>query len=282
MIPGVWTLWAIRWLGIASSGPHRRPGFNVIDDCSREALAIEVDTSLSSKRITKVLDQIGLSRGFPKAIRSDNGPEFTSKDFAIWCVDKNIEIRFIQPGKPTQNGFIEIFNRLYREAVLDAYLFFALDQIRQLTTEWIDEYNNRRPHEGLSNMTPFEWKDLLLKKKNQQEITVWKMGYLQYSQVILFKYKRNYNLNIKEMNKFINNFRYFLIVLLSRRVSLFWWSHSGYRLDKIDNFGDMMSPYIVRKLTGKYPILFIPSSRFGRFLKHYFSIGSIRAPLKTQ
>lgn len=118
------------------------------------------------------MDQIGLSRGFPKAIRSDNGPEFTSKEFAIWCVDKNIEIRFIQPGKPTQNGFIERFNRLYREAVLDAYLFFDLDQIRQLTTEWIEEYNQRRPHEALENMTPVEWKDWLVKKEKLQPRTV--------------------------------------------------------------------------------------------------------------
>ena len=164
--------WSVDFMSDSMIGNRKFRTFNVIDDCSREALAIEVDTSLSSKRITRVLDQIGLSRGFPKAIRSDNGPEFTSKEFAIWCVDKNIEIRFIQPGKPTQNGFIERFNRLYREAVLDAYLFFDLDQIRQLTTEWIEEYNQRRPHEALENMTPVEWKDWLVKKEKLQPRTV--------------------------------------------------------------------------------------------------------------
>jgi putative transposase len=132
--------------------------FNVIDDYSREALAIDVDTSLSSKRIIRTLNRLGESRGFPKAIRSDNGPEFTSKDFAIWCEEKRIETRYIQPGKPTQNGYVERFNRLYHEAVLDAYLFFDLDQVRQLTAEWLEEYNERRPHEGLGNNTPSEWR----------------------------------------------------------------------------------------------------------------------------
>lgn len=164
--------WSVDFMSDSMIGNRKFRTFNVIDDCSREALGIEIDTSLSSKRITRVLERIGLSKGFPKVIRSDNGPEFTSKDFAIWCAARNIETRFIQPGKPTQNGFIERFNRLYREAVLDAYLFFDLDQVRQLTAEWIEEYNQRRPHEGLGNMTPFEWKELLLKKEIQQQMAV--------------------------------------------------------------------------------------------------------------
>ena len=94
--------------------------FNVIDDCSREVLAIEIDTSLSAKRVIRTLDRIIHERGKPRMIRTDNGPEFTSKDLELWSKDKGIEITFIQPGKPMQNGYIERFNRLYREAVLDA------------------------------------------------------------------------------------------------------------------------------------------------------------------
>ena len=109
--------------------------FNVIDDGTREALAIDVDTSLSSKRIIRTLEKVIEQRGTPDSIRSDNGPEFTSKDFQLWCESKKIANQFIQPGKPMQNGYIERFNRLYREAVLDAYLFFDLDQVRQLTEE---------------------------------------------------------------------------------------------------------------------------------------------------
>lgn len=137
--------------------------FNVMDDCSREVLAIEVDTSLSSKRIIRTLERVMEYRGKPVKIRTDNGPEFTSKDFELWCRDQQIDIQFIQPGKPMQNGYIERFNRLYREAVLDAYLFFELDQVRQLTNEWIEEYNFRRPHEALNNLTPNEWKNKLAK-----------------------------------------------------------------------------------------------------------------------
>ena len=165
-------IWSVDFMSDSLIGSRKFRTFNVIDDCSREALIIDIDTSLSAKRVIRTLNRIGESRGFPKAIRSDNGPEFTSKDFAIWCEEKGIETRFIQPGKPTQNGYIERFNRLYREAVLDAYLFFDLDQVRQLTAEWIEEYNQRRPHEGLGNMTPVEWKESLVKKKIQQQLTV--------------------------------------------------------------------------------------------------------------
>ena len=89
-----------------------------------------------------VLEQVIAERGEkPEQIRVDNGPEFTSKVFINWCNKNEISIKYIQPGKPMQNGYIERFNRLYREAVLDAYLFFDLYQVKQLTAEWIEEYN---------------------------------------------------------------------------------------------------------------------------------------------
>jgi putative transposase len=124
----------------------------------REVLAIEIDTYLSSKRIIRILERVILERDKPSIIRTDNGPEFTSKELELWAEDNGIQIQFIQPGRPMQNGYIERSNRIYRESILDAYLFFELDQVRQLTEEWMDEYNNRRPHEYLNNMTPNEWK----------------------------------------------------------------------------------------------------------------------------
>ena len=138
---------------------------NVMDDCSREALAIEVDTSLSARRVIRTLDRIIEQRGKPIAIRTDNGPEFTSKELELWAFSKGITIQYIQPGKPMQNGYIERFNRLYCEAVLDAYLFFDLFQVKQLTQEWIEEYNERRPHEALNNLTPEEWHKNTLKNE---------------------------------------------------------------------------------------------------------------------
>lgn len=146
--------------------------FNVMDDYSREALAIEVDTSLSSKRIIRTLNQAIDMHGKPVAVRVDNGPEFTSNEFELWAKEKGITIHYIQPGKPMQNGYIERFNRLYREAVLDAYLFYDLYQVRLLTQEWMEEYNQRRPHEALNNLTPVEWKNKVFNNENPLITTV--------------------------------------------------------------------------------------------------------------
>lgn len=155
--------WSMDFMSDSMVGGRRFRTFNLIDDCTREVLAIEIDTSLSSKRIIRTLERVILDRGKPNIIRTDNGPEFTSKDLELWAKDNEIQIQFIQPGRPMQNGYIERFNRIYRESILDAYLFFELEQVRILTDEWIDEYNNRRPHESLGNLTPNEWKMKQLK-----------------------------------------------------------------------------------------------------------------------
>ena len=154
--------WSMDFMSDSVVSGRRFRTFNVMDDCSREALAIEIDTSLSAKRVIRTLERIIEDRGKPAILRSDNGPEFTSKDLEIWCKDNEITLQFIQPGKPMQNGFIERFNRLYREAVLDAYLFFELNEVRKLTQEWMEEYNYNRPHESLGNLTPIEWKEKVL------------------------------------------------------------------------------------------------------------------------
>lgn len=135
---------------------------NVIDDCSREALAIEIDTSLPAPRLIRVLDRIIEERGKPDQIRVDNGPEFTCSLFATWCRDKDISLLYIQPGRPMQNGFIERFNGTYRREILDVYVFFELYEVRKLTEEWIVLYNHHRPHEALGNKTPFEWREMTL------------------------------------------------------------------------------------------------------------------------
>lgn len=155
-------VWSMDFMSDSMVGGRKFRTLNIMDDCSREALAIEVDTSLSSRRVIRVLERIIEERGKPACIRTDNGPEFTSKDMELWAKEKTITMQYIQPGRPMQNGYIERFNRLYREAVLDAYLFFDLYQIKQLTEEWMIEYNEKRPHEALNNLTPDEWKNHLL------------------------------------------------------------------------------------------------------------------------
>jgi len=130
---------------------------NVIDDCNRESLVIEVAPSIAAKRVVRTLEQLIDWRGKPAAIRVDNGPEFTRADFTCWCKEKKINLQYIQPGKPMQNGYIERFNASYRREILDAYLFFDLEEVRQLTSQWMEEYNTRRPLEALGNLTPREW-----------------------------------------------------------------------------------------------------------------------------
>ena len=128
--------------------------FNVMDDCTRESLAVWCDYSITGERVTEILSQIIAERSKPKQIRVDNGPEFTGKAFTSWCQQQGIIIKFIQPGRPMQNAYIERFNLTFREDVLDAYLFESLEGVRILSDEWQEKYNNLQPHESLKGKTP--------------------------------------------------------------------------------------------------------------------------------
>ena len=131
--------------------------FNVIDDCNREALAIDPGLSYPARAVVETLEQLKEEIGTPKYIRCDNGPEFISKTFMSWCEKQHIEIKYTQPGKPMQNGYIERFNRFYREDVLDAFYFNDLDQLRKLSTNWRNDYNFNHPHKSLGNKSPKEF-----------------------------------------------------------------------------------------------------------------------------
>ena len=131
--------------------------FNVVDDFNREVLAIEVDFNLPAERVKRTLDRIAAERGYPRKLRLDNGPELISVMLADWAEEHGVTLEFIKPGKPMQNGFIERFNRSYREAVLDMYVFQSLHEVRELTEQWIKEYNEERPHESLGHRTPREY-----------------------------------------------------------------------------------------------------------------------------
>jgi putative transposase len=131
---------------------------NVMDDCTRESLAAWCDYSIPGEKVVDVLQQIIEERGKPQQIRVDNGPEFTGKVFTKWCEQHAIEIKFIQPGRPMQNGYIERLNRTYREDVLDAYLFEDLEEVRMISDEWQHNYNHHYPHDALKGTTPGDWK----------------------------------------------------------------------------------------------------------------------------
>ena len=129
---------------------------NVLEEANRQVLGIEVDTSLPAARVVRVLEQLGEVYGLPETLRLDNGPELRSTALTEWCEDRGIELRYIQPGKPSQNAFIERFNRTYRHEVLDAYLFSDLDQVREITEEWIKDYNEDRPHTANGKLPPVQ------------------------------------------------------------------------------------------------------------------------------
>ena len=132
--------------------------FNIADDYNREALGIEIDFSLPAVRVIRVLERIASQRGYPEKMRLDNGPEFISVALADWAETHGVLLDFIQPGKPTQNSFIERFNRTYRTEVLDLYLFSDLSEVREITNNWIIEYNEERPHSSLGMLTPREYR----------------------------------------------------------------------------------------------------------------------------
>ena len=128
--------------------------FNVMDDYNREALRIEIDTSLPAARVIRALEELIEWRGKPQRLRWDNGPELVSVALREWALNQGIALQFIQPGKPTQNAYIERFNRTYRTEVLDRYIFYSLTDVRTMTEDWRSRYNEERPHTALGDVPP--------------------------------------------------------------------------------------------------------------------------------
>ncbi len=160
-------IWSLDFMSDSLYQGRRFRTLNILDEGVREALAIEIDTSLPSHRVVRTLQQLETWRGLPKAIRLDNGPELTSHHLADWCRSKGIELCFIQPGKPNQNAFIERFNRSYRRTeVLNSWLFTSLDEVREITHQWLQSYNEERPHDALGNLLQAVFRERLLAGKN--------------------------------------------------------------------------------------------------------------------
>ena len=140
-----------------SAGGRRLRIFTVVDSYTRECLALEVDTLLPSRRVTRALAEIMDRRGAPVAIRSDSGPEVSSRHFLAWCIEKRIDAVHIQPGKPTQNAHIESFNGRLRDECLNVSWFWNLFDARAKIAAWREDYNSRRPHSALRYLTPKEF-----------------------------------------------------------------------------------------------------------------------------
>jgi putative transposase len=155
-------VWALDFMHDRLYGGRAFRTFNVIDEVDRSGLGIDVATSLPASRVIRFMQQLIEIHGQPAAIRCDNGPELVSYAFTEWCQAEGIEMRFIQPGKPDQNAFIERFNRTYREEVLTPYLFDSLADVQQITDDWLQRYNEIRPHDALRSLPPARYRERLL------------------------------------------------------------------------------------------------------------------------
>ena len=167
----------IRWSGAAvkpaASQPNERRSMDfvsdcvsggkvirmltIVDDCTRECPAIEVDTSLGGLRVRRVLERMAIERGLPEAIVVDNGPEFRGRALAAWSEERGVRLEFIQPGKPVQNAYIESFNGRLRDECLNANWFTSLSDARLKIENWRKDYNEQRPHSSLNYLPPAEF-----------------------------------------------------------------------------------------------------------------------------
>lgn len=149
--------WAMDFVSDTMVSGRVLRALTAVDPYTRECLEIEVGTSIPSQRVTRVLERIGVQRGYPESIRLDNGPEFTSRHFLSWCEQRGIGVIHIEPGKPTQNAVIESFNGRFRDECLNANWFWNVGDARGKIGPWKWEYNQVRPHSALGYRTPTEF-----------------------------------------------------------------------------------------------------------------------------
>ena len=147
-------VWSMDFMSDSLSDGRSLRTFNVIDDYNREGLSIEVDLSLPGSRVTRSLDQVIEWRGKPAALRCDNGPEYLSNTLVQWANKKQITLLYIQPGKPTQNAYVERFNRTVRHEWLDMHSFESVEHAQALATQWLWQYNNERPNMAIGGVPP--------------------------------------------------------------------------------------------------------------------------------
>ena len=153
--------WALDFVSDAIGTGRGIRVLTVVDAYTRECLSLEVDTSLSSRRVTRSLEEVIERRGRPESIRCDNGPELTSRHFLSWCEEHKIQTIHIQPGRPMQNGHVESFNGRLRDECLNANWFHTLGDARSKIAAWRNEYNGERPHSSLGYRTPNEFAETL-------------------------------------------------------------------------------------------------------------------------
>ena len=148
--------WSIDFITDRIAGGRSFRGLCVVDQYSRRCFAMQLNHNFPTKEVIRTLEKIGCKHGFPESITLDNGPEFTSVEFDVWASGRNIDLDFIQPGKPNQNGFVESFNARFRDECLNLNLFTSLPDAQMRVNRWRADYNKLRPHSAIGNHTPDE------------------------------------------------------------------------------------------------------------------------------
>jgi putative transposase len=157
-------VWSMDFVMDALSTGRRIKVLTIVDDCTKEAVDLVVDFGISGHYVTRVLDRAAQFRGYPGAIRTDQGPEFTGKALDEWAYQHSVQLKLIQPGKPTQNAYIESFNGKFRDECLNEHWFQSLAHARTVIQVWRQDYNEQRPHSMLGYQTPAEVAEELRKQ----------------------------------------------------------------------------------------------------------------------
>jgi len=146
--------WSLDFMSDQLANGRRFRVLNIVDDYSRECIGQIVDVSISGQRLSRYLDELLIYRSKPHSIVMDNGPELTSKAMFLWSQRTQVNLHFIQPGKPTQNAFVESFNGKFRDTCLNQYWFIGLNDARRTIEAWRKHYNEVRPHSSLGYLAP--------------------------------------------------------------------------------------------------------------------------------
>jgi len=162
--------WSMDFVSDGLADGRRLRCLTVVDDCTRECLAIEVDTSITGTRVKQVMNRLAEARGLPQSITVDNGPEFQGQVLDAWAYQANVNLSFIRPGKPNENAYIESFNGKFRDECLNEHWFITMAQARRVIELWRIEYNTERPHSSIGNITPEEYAEKLMAKINDEAL----------------------------------------------------------------------------------------------------------------
>lgn len=164
--------WSMDFVSDGLADGRRLRCLNIVDDCTRECVAIEVDTSITGTRVKAVLERLADTRGLPKSITVDHGPEFEGQVLDAWAYEHAVQLSFIRPGKPNENAYIESFNGKFRDECLNEHWFVTMAQARRIIEAWRIEYNTERTHSSLGDLTPEEFaEECLARRKDGVSLT---------------------------------------------------------------------------------------------------------------